>query len=444
MGEQIDVPAESWLSDAVVVRSSPIQGRGLFANRPISRGVAVEILGGQTLTTAEVKDMIGRSERYDGISLAPDLNLQLVPADWPGIYGNHSCDPNLWMQDAVTVVARRDIAAGEELTCDYALYTTDPAWSMKCNCGTALCRGQVTGGDWKQADLQERYRRHFVPAVQELIDAEHPESAAPTADVLAAFGVSESPSRLEGGQGETYRAGDLILKPVDDEIEADWAADLFAKVTENGFRVARPVSTGSSWLHRGWSAWRFIEGDHDLKGHWEEKLIVGRAFHKALADVPKPAFLEQADSIYRRADRMAWGEIPLDSHAAFADPLDRLASLKRPVDLRSQLIHGDLDGNVLFHDGLPPAIIDFAPYWRPVEYASAIVVADALDWGGADKSFLQAVSDIPQFDQLLIRAEMFRIGIWDGLAHQGTDRSTDLDPHLETIQLLEQRVAAGM
>jgi hypothetical protein len=40
---------------------------------------------------------------------------------------------------------------------------------------------------------------------------------------------------------------------------------------------------------------------------------------------------------------------------------------------------------VLFHDGLPPAIIDFTPYWRPVGYASAIVVADALVWEGATK-----------------------------------------------------------
>jgi hypothetical protein len=43
---------------------------------------------------------------------------------------NHSCDANLWMGDEVTVVARCDIAAGEELTQDYALYTASPTFSM--------------------------------------------------------------------------------------------------------------------------------------------------------------------------------------------------------------------------------------------------------------------------------------------------------------------------
>jgi hypothetical protein len=50
------------------------------------------------------------------------------------------------------------------------------------------------------------------------------------------------------------------------------------------------------------------------------------------------------------------------------------------------LIHGDLTGNVLFHDELPPAIIDFTPYWRPLEFQSAVVVADALVWEGAPPS----------------------------------------------------------
>jgi hypothetical protein len=39
---------------------------------------------------------------------------------------NHSCDSSLWMLDARTVGARRDIAAGEELTLDYALVTESP------------------------------------------------------------------------------------------------------------------------------------------------------------------------------------------------------------------------------------------------------------------------------------------------------------------------------
>jgi hypothetical protein len=39
-----------------------------------------------------------------------------------------------------------------------------------CRCGTALCRGQVTGQDWRRPELQERYRGYFSPYLQQRID----------------------------------------------------------------------------------------------------------------------------------------------------------------------------------------------------------------------------------------------------------------------------------
>jgi SET domain-containing protein len=126
MKEPRKIPNQSWLRPGVVVRSSPIHGEGLFDTEAIVVGEVVEILGGRSITHAEVKSIIENGRRYDGIALASDLNLSIEPADWPGIHGNHSCDPNLWMDDAVTVVARRQIAPGEELTVDYALCTGAP------------------------------------------------------------------------------------------------------------------------------------------------------------------------------------------------------------------------------------------------------------------------------------------------------------------------------
>jgi hypothetical protein len=43
---------------------------------------------------------------------------------------------------------------------------------------------------------------------------------------------------------------------------------------------------------------------------------------------------------------------------------------------------------VLFSPGAPPAIIDISPYWRPPEYAEAVVIADALCSQGAPASVL--------------------------------------------------------
>ena len=88
---------------------------------------------------------------------------------------NHSCDANIWLTNEVTVTAMRDIAAGEEITLDHATWNFDEAAyadeNQRCTCGKKNCRGVLTENDWKRADVQQRYRGHFHPAVQKLIDA---------------------------------------------------------------------------------------------------------------------------------------------------------------------------------------------------------------------------------------------------------------------------------
>ena len=58
-----------------------------------------------------------------------------------------------------------------------------------------------------------------------------------------------------------------------------------------------------------------------------------------------------------------------------ADVAARLLAQPDPPD-EPQLVHCDLTGNVLFAAGLPPAVIDISPYWRPPSYAEGVVVAD--------------------------------------------------------------------
>lgn len=49
------------------------------------------------------------------------------------------------MLDARTLCARCDIAAGEKLAGDYALFTVAPAWYIQCDWGAAECRGDGDG-----------------------------------------------------------------------------------------------------------------------------------------------------------------------------------------------------------------------------------------------------------------------------------------------------------
>lgn len=124
---------------------------------------------------------------------------------------------------------------------------------------------------------------------------------------------------------------------------------------------------------------------------------------------PAPAeILDARTDGWARADRVAWGDVPADRHTDVPE-VARLLAARRSVSAPSQLVHGDLSGNVLFAKGLPPAVIDLSPYWRPVAYASTIVLADAVLWHGADVGLLSTLADDRDGHQLLIRALLFRL-----------------------------------
>src|SRR5262249_56889787 len=110
-----------------------------------------------------------------------------------------------------------------------------------------------------------------------------------------------------------------------------------AKAAAEGVRVAGRLPE----IVDGWPAAPCREGAHE-PGRWLDIIAVGERLHAALAGVPRPdALLNARDDAWTTGDRVAWGEQPYE---AVADLLDAL----EPVDDPSQLVHGDLTGNVLF------------------------------------------------------------------------------------------------
>lgn len=160
----------SYLSPKTQVQPSAIHGRGLFARAPIACGEIVCVKGGHIFnreTLRELQATLGPAE----IQIAEDLFIGPTSADereGSMIFSNHSCDPNIGVQGQIVFVALRDIAAGEELTHDWAT-TDDDDYVLACNCGACNCRKMLTGKDWQRADLQEKYRGYFSWYLQKKI-----------------------------------------------------------------------------------------------------------------------------------------------------------------------------------------------------------------------------------------------------------------------------------
>jgi len=266
-------------------------------------------------------------------------------------------------------------------------------------------------------------------------------SLPPPGDVLAAFGTPAAPTPLPGGRGTAWRAGDLVLKPLDMPVEAlEWQQQVLSRIDGvAAVRVAPPVrALDGRLLVDGWTAWRWVAGTHRQR-RWAETLRAGRLLHAALRDEPRPDFLDRRTDPWSVADRVAWGEHVLPD-ADSVPHLTRLLAAMHPVSDPAQLVHGDLALNVLEEPGLPAAVIDLSPYWRPVEYASAVVVADALVWEGADERLFADVDRVPRFGQHLVRALVFRLATSYLAGSLGADEA---DRYTYAVDLACGLAAAG-
>lgn len=261
----------------------------------------------------------------------------------------------------------------------------------------------------------------------------------PPREVLAAYALAGAPVPLPGGRGTAWLVGATVVKPLDMEpAQIRWQGALLSRLDgRDDFRVSVPLQTTDGWwTAEGWTAWRYEPGRHQPR-RWHDIVAVGEQLHAALEGEPEPAFLRDRTDAWAIGDRVAWGELPASGYAG-ARHLATLMAALRPVDAARQLVHGDLTGNVLFHEHLAPLVIDLSPYWRPPAYASAIVLADALVFEDAEEQELEPMLCDPAFPQHLLRALIFRT-VTDHVVAPlslGTD-----DPYLRAVEIATRLAA---
>lgn len=160
----------NWLSPKAEARPAGEKGWGSFAVEPITAGETVAAFGGYVVPMAVLQTF---SHDRQSRSIQVDADLYLVSGETPdsGDMLNHSCEPNCGLSGQLLLIAMRDIAPGEELSFDYAMCDASDYDEFRCLCGAPTCREVVTGSDWRDPDLREKYAGWFSPYLTRRITA---------------------------------------------------------------------------------------------------------------------------------------------------------------------------------------------------------------------------------------------------------------------------------
>jgi SET domain-containing protein len=131
------------LAPGLMVKKSPINGKGCFATLHFGRRRKIADYTGERITDAEANRRANRRV----------LRICAIDYDWSvdgsrggngTHYINHSCEPNSFIKilyGHIQIYALRDIAPGEEITIDYE--STLHSDKKRCYCGAKTCRGTI-------------------------------------------------------------------------------------------------------------------------------------------------------------------------------------------------------------------------------------------------------------------------------------------------------------
>lgn len=141
-----------------VIGGGSAYGARLITDQPYRRGDVIYHIEGHRVTPQPT---------YQTIQVGPAEHIEEL-----GVlaYLNHSCQPNTLVNVAeLTVVAARDIAAGEELNFFYPSTEWEMDRPFICLCGAPQCVRLVAGAKYLSVDTLSRY---FINAhIREMIFA---------------------------------------------------------------------------------------------------------------------------------------------------------------------------------------------------------------------------------------------------------------------------------
>lgn len=153
---------------SVAIKSSSIQGKGVYALRPFAAGEKILTIDDSHVVTDE-SVLTKKQHEFDCDYLE---NGAIILMQEPERDINHSCNPNTYIKTingVRTVLAMKGITEGEEITFDYSINGNNEG-TFACHCGAPNCRKIYQGNFFK---LPIAIQRKYLPYLDDWFVEEH-------------------------------------------------------------------------------------------------------------------------------------------------------------------------------------------------------------------------------------------------------------------------------
>lgn len=278
---------------------------------------------------------------------------------------------------------------------------------------------------------------HSEQEYQEILNEQPPAHILTSYQVPAAHPVQLDPAWTGG-----WRCDRAVISRADEPARAAWIARTMAKVRPVSVAVSRPISSSDGRLSvSGWRARTFLSGAASPR--FDEMAAAAVRLNDALAGEERPDFLGPPvigqpwtmNDVFAAAEHAAFAEdatewlapvldessVPRDDIAEALMKAAPLLELRGEITARDQLVHADVLGCMIFDDASDPIITDIVPAWRPLAWSVALLTVDSTAWSGAPDAIFDRWAHLEDFEELLVRAVLYRLFIHIMLPHSRPD-----------------------
>ncbi len=143
--------------DALILKTSGKNGKGVFTNRDLKKGDKIIDFKGKYFTFKQLPSPYDKVEDH---YVQIGKNLLLGPSNSLDDYINHSCSPNSGLiikNKKARLISIKNIKKGKEITWDYSTSMNEDDFTMKCNCKSKNCRKIIKDFKYLPKKVKEKY-----------------------------------------------------------------------------------------------------------------------------------------------------------------------------------------------------------------------------------------------------------------------------------------------